>query len=111
MAITLRDSTAFTGFGQAQCCKVERGVGANTLRRVLAAASPLGCLARACQAEGCVLCRYRPWYRKKEAPSQLDIVWACREALHEASVFPIPRFAPALAENYEKPEIALPLAA
>jgi len=42
------------------------------------------------------LCRYRPWYRQKVAPSQLDVAEACREALHEAGIFPIPRFSPVL---------------
>ena len=45
------------------------------------------------------------------APSQLDVAEACREALHEAGIFPIPRFVPDLAENQEEPEYALPLAA
>jgi hypothetical protein len=63
------------------------------------------------QAQAIELGRYRPWYRQKCAPSQLDLVWACREALHEAGVFPIRRFTPALAENHEEPENALPLAA
>jgi hypothetical protein len=54
---------------------------------------------------------YRPWYRKKCAPSQLDIVWACREALHEAGVFAIPRFALDLAEIPQESENTLLLAA
>ena len=53
----------------------------------------------------------RPWYRHKQAPSQLDIVWAWREALQAAGVFPIPRFAPGLAEIQQEPENAVPLAA
>ena len=57
------------------------------------------------------LCRHRPWYTQKVAPSQLDVVWACRESLHEAGIFPIPRFTPDLGENHEEPEHALPLAA
>ena len=57
------------------------------------------------------LCRYRPWYRQKVAPSQLDVAEACREALHEAGIFPIPRFIPELAENQEELDIVLPLAA
>jgi hypothetical protein len=109
--ITLRDSNAFAGFGQEQCRKVERVVGANTLRLVLAAARTLWFVEQASRADTLDLQRYRPWYRQKCAPSQLDIVWACREALHEAGVFPIPRFTPDLAENQEKPEIVLPLAA
>jgi hypothetical protein len=57
------------------------------------------------------LCHYRPWYRQKVAPSQLDVVWACREALYDTGIVPIPRFIPDLAENQEEPEHALPLAA
>ena len=49
--------------------------------------------------------------KREFAPFALDVVWACREALHEAGIFPIPRFTPDLAENHAKPEIALPLAA
>lgn len=109
--ITIRDSYAFAGLGQDQCRKVKRIVGANTLRLVMVAARTLWFVEHAGQAEAFELCRYRPWYRQKCAPSQLDLVWACREALHEAGVFPIPRFAPDLAENHEEPEIALPLAA
>jgi len=63
------------------------------------------------RSPGVPLCRYRPWYRQKVAPSQLDVVWACREALYEAGIFPIPRFIPELAENDEEPEQALRLAA
>jgi hypothetical protein len=109
--ITIRDSNAFAGFGQEQCRKVERVVGANTLRLVLAAARTLWFVEQASRADTLDLQLYRPWYRKKCAPSQLDIVWACREALHEAGVFAIPRFAPDLAKNPKEPENTLPLAA
>lgn len=109
--ITIRDSSAFAGFGHEQCRKVERVVGANTLRLVLAAARTLWFVEQASRAETLDLQRYRPWYRHKEAPSQLDISWACREVLHEAGVFPIPRFAPDLARIHQEPENALPLAA
>ena len=109
--ITIRDSNAFTGLGQDQCRKVARVVGANTLRLVLAAARTLWFVEQASRADTLDLQRYRPWYRQKCAPSQLDVVWACREALHEAGVFPIPRFAPDLAEIHQEPENALPLAA
>jgi hypothetical protein len=108
--ITIRDSNAFAGFGQDQCRKVERVVGANTLRLVLAAARTLWFVAQAHQAGGLALDRHRPWYRKKGVPSQLDVVWACRAALYEAGIFPSPRFTPALAESHKEPENALPLA-
>ena len=109
--ITIRDTYAFDGFGQDQCRKLARVVGANTLRLVLAAARTLWFVEQTSRTVPLDLQRYRPWYRQKCAPSQLDVVWACREALHEAGVFPIPRFTPALAANQEEPENALPLAA
>ena len=73
--ITLRDSNAFTGFGQDQCRKYTRVVGANTLRLVLAAARTLWFVEQAHRLDTLALTRYRPWYRHKRAPSQLDIVW------------------------------------
>jgi hypothetical protein len=109
--ITLRDSYAFDGIGQDQYRKVERIVGANTLRLVLAAARTLWFLAHVRQTGGLPLTRYRPWYRQKCAPSQRDVVWACREALADAGVFPISHFGPAVAETPAEPENTLPLAA
>jgi hypothetical protein len=109
--IDIRDAGAFDGLGQDQCRKRQRILGANTFRLVLAAARTLWFIDQAERGTGVNLCRYRPWYRQKVAPSQLDVVWACREALHEAGIFPIPRFTPDQAENHEEPEHALPLAA
>jgi hypothetical protein len=109
--IAIRDSNALAGLGQDQCRKRQRILGANTLRLVLAAARTLWFIAHVDRGMGVPLCRYRPWYRQKVAPSQLDVAEACREALHEAGIFPIPRFIPDLAENQEEPEHALPLAA
>jgi DDE family transposase len=109
--ITIRDSNAFAGLGQDQCRKRQRIVGVNTLRLVLAAARTLWFIAHVDRGTGVPLGRYRPWYRQKVAPSQLDVAEACREALHEAGIFPIPRFTPELAENDEEPAQALPLAA
>jgi len=110
--ITIRESNALAGFGHDQCRKYERVVGANTLRLVLAAARTLWFVEQTGQRTADRdLTRYRPWYRHKVAPSQLDIVWTWREALHAAGVFPIPRFASGLAEIPQEPEKELPLAA
>jgi hypothetical protein len=111
VAMALRDSNAFDGLGQDQCRKRQRIMGANTLRLVMAAARTLWFIAQVDRGTGMPLCRDRPWYRQKMAPSQLDVAEACREALHEAGIFPIPRFIPDLAENQEEPENVLPLAA
>jgi hypothetical protein len=109
--ITIRDSNAFAGFGQDQCRKRERVVGANTLRLVLAATRTLWFVEHAARTPAFELGRYRPWYRHKVAPSQLDIVWTWREALLAAGVFPIPRFAHDLAAIQQESPNALPLAA
>jgi Transposase DDE domain len=109
--IVLRDSNAFAGFGQDQCRKRERVVGANTLRLVLAAARTLWFLEQLRPAAPLFLQRHRPWYRQKSAPSQLDILWIWREAVHTAGVVPIPRFTSGLAEIPQQPENVLPLAA
>jgi hypothetical protein len=109
--ITIRDSNAFAGFGHDQCRKRQRVVGANTLRLVLAAARTLWFVEHTARKPAIDLRRYRPWYRRKVAPSQLDIVWTWREALQAAGVCPIPRFAHDRAENQREAENALPLAA
>jgi transposase len=108
---TIRDSNTFAGFGQAQCRKRERVVGANTFRLVLTAARTLWFVEHTVRTPALELGRYRPWYHQKCAPSQLDIVWTWREALPTAKVFPIPRFTPGLAEIHRAPETAPPLAA
>ena len=109
--MAIRDANAFASVGQEQCRKRQRSVGANALRLVLAVARTLWLLDQVDRGTGVPLCRYRPWYRQQAAPSQRDVAEACREALHEAGIFPIPRFPPELAENDEEPEHALPLAA
>ncbi len=109
--IEIRDTNAFDGLGQDQCRKRQRLMGANTFRLVMAAARTLWFIDQIERCREFNLCRYRPWYRQKVAPSQLDVVWACRESLYEAGIFPIPRFAPDLGINHEEPEQALPLAA
>jgi hypothetical protein len=109
--IAIRDANAFAGVGQEQGRKRTHIIGANTLRLVLAAARTLWFIAHIDRGTAVPLCRYRPWYRQKAAPSQLDVAEACREAFSAAGIFPIPRFSPELAENPEEPEPALPLAA
>jgi hypothetical protein len=109
--ITIRDSNALTGFGQDQCRKRERVVGANTLRLVLAATRTLWFVETTARTTPLPLQRYRPWYRQKSVPSQLDIVWTWREALQTAGVFPMPRFAHDQAKIQQESDNALPLAA
>jgi hypothetical protein len=109
--ITIRDGNTFAGFGHDQCRKREHVMGANTLRLLLVAARTLWFVEHCARTPTLNLRRYRPWYRQKIAPSQLDIVWTWREALHAAGVFPILRFTGAPAEIQQESENDLPLAA
>jgi hypothetical protein len=88
---------------QDPCRKVERMVGAHTLRWLMAAARPLWCIVSSAPHADVALQRCRPWSRHQGAPSQLAVAWACRDGLQEAGIFPIPRFFTAVAEN--QPEI------
>jgi hypothetical protein len=49
-------------------------VDANTFRLAMAAARTLWFVEHTQRRGAIDLCRYRPWYRHKVAPSQLDIV-------------------------------------
>jgi hypothetical protein len=109
--IDIRDSQAFYGLGQDQCRKWRRIVGANAFRLAMAAARTLWFVEQTQRTGPIDLCRYRPWYRHKVAPSQLDIVWMCREALHAAGVSPIVRFLQGVDETHDAPENTMPLAA
>lgn len=109
--IDIRDAHAFYGIAQDQCRKLRHIIGANTFRLLMAAARTLWFIEQSERCGAIKLCRFRPWYRHKAAPSQLDVVWACREVLHEAGIFPIPRFSPDLVENQQALETTLPSAA
>jgi hypothetical protein len=107
VAIDMRDAHAFYGIAQDQCRKLKHIIGANTFRLLMAAARTLWFIEQSERCGTIKLCRFRPWYRHKVAPSQLDVVWACRETLHEAGIFPIPRFSPDLAKNQQGVDSAL----
>ena len=109
--IDIRDGHAYYGVAQDQCRKVARIVGVNTLRLLMAAARTLWFIDTSEQQPNVSLQRFRPWYRHKVAPSQGDVMWACREVLYEAGIFPIPRFFTAVAENQQEVDESKPIAA
>ncbi len=109
--MTMRDGHALYGLAQDQCRQLRPMIGANTCRVVMAAARTLWCIDQAEKAGSVHLRRFRPGYRQKVAPSQLDIAWACRECLHEAGIFPIPRFLPDLDKNQQGLDKPEPIAA
>lgn len=111
MEIDIRDGHAYYGVAQDQCRKVDRIVGVNTLRLLMAAARTLWFIDTSEQQPTVSLQRLRPWYRHKVAPTQCDVMWACREVLYEAGIFPIPRFFTAVAENQQEVDASKPIAA
>lgn len=102
--IDIRDGQAYYGLGQDQCRKRRRIIGANTFRLLMAAARTLWVVERTALIGPLDLRRYRPWYRKKVAPSQLDVLILCREALQAEGVSPIIRFDHGLDENRQLSE-------
>lgn len=109
--IDIRDGHAYYGVAQDQCRKFEHIVGANTFRLLLAAARTLWFIVTSEQQADVALQRFRPWYRHKVAPSQFDVMWACREVLQEAGIFPIPRVFTTVAENQQEVDTSKPSAA
>jgi hypothetical protein len=109
--LDLRDTHACEGLGQEQGRTWQRSIGVNPLRWVMAAARTRWCLTHVARGAAWHLGCDRPWYRQQVAPSQREVVWACRKALHQAGIFPISRCTSDRAENHEEPDSALPLAA
>jgi hypothetical protein len=111
VAMAIRTANAFDGLGPEPCRQWPRSSGAHTFRVGMAAARTRWFSGPVEYGTTFKLCRPRPWSRQTVAPSQLDVVWAGREALYDAGIVPIPRLTPDLAEHAEKPEIVLPLTA
>lgn len=109
--IDIRDANAYYGLGQDQCRKYERIVGINNFRMVMAAARTLWFINQVKQTSNFNLLRYRPWYRQKQYPTQLDVISACQEALYCQGISPTIRFIQDMNEIYENKEISLPPAA
>jgi hypothetical protein len=106
--IAIRDARGFDGLAQDQCRKRTHVLAANTCRLLLAAARTLWFMKQSEPHGAFDLTRLRPWYQQKVAPSQLDVVWACREALTEAGIVPIPRFCTAPGNFQPLPDQPLP---
>lgn len=90
--IDIRDANAFYGLGQDQCRKYERIVAVNNFRMFLAAVRSIWFIKQTENSEHVNLLRFRPWYRQKRYPTQLDVVSAYREALCYQGISPTLRF-------------------
>ena len=90
--IDIREANQFYGLAKDQCRVYRRIVGVNAFRFALASARTLWFLNQVADTNTPDLLRFRPWYQKKQAPTQLDISWAAQEALWAEGIRPIPRF-------------------
>jgi hypothetical protein len=111
MEMDIRDGHAYYGVAQDQCRKFTHIVGANTFRLLMAAARTLWFIVTSEQHADIALQWLRPWYRQKVAPSQADVACACREALYEVGIFPIPRFFTTVAKNQQEADTSKSIAA
>jgi hypothetical protein len=89
--IDIRDAYAYYGFGKDQCRNLDRIYGVNTFRLLMAACRTLWFI-QYFQKRPLALKNFRPWYRKKCHPTQLDIIAAAQEAFLLEGVSPVPRF-------------------
>ena len=92
--INIRDANAFYGFGQDQCQGYRCLVGVNTFRALLAACRLLWFIQQVEQQgeQPIDLVKKRPWYRKKQHPTQLDVQWMFNEILTAEGINPTPAF-------------------
>ncbi len=108
--IDIRDGYAYYGLGKDQCRKLDRIYGINTFKILMAACRSLWFIQQF-ENGHLDLKIYRPWYRKKTTPSQLDVISAAQEALYLERVFPVPRFFNDRSEIIRTPEKTRPKAA
>ncbi len=89
--IDIRDGYAYYGLGKDHCRRFDRIFGANSFRLLMATCRTLWFI-RQFENRTLALKKYRPWYRQKTNPSQLDVCTAAQEAFISEGISPIPRF-------------------
>lgn len=95
--IDIRDGYAYYGLGKDQCRNLDRIFGINSLRILLATCRTLWFM-RYFQDRPLNLKIFRPWYRQKQHPTQLDVIAAAQEAFFLEGISPVPRFLTPMAE-------------
>ena len=105
--ILIRTAKQRLGLGKDQCRRWQRIEGANAFRLFMAGAQNLFFAEQAAQNGREDLTRWRPWYGQKEAPSQQDVLWACRERLLRQGIIPTVGFEQGIGEVPRKEGEAL----
>lgn len=95
--IDIRDGYAYYGLGKDQCRNLDRIYGVNSFRILMATCRTLW-FVRYFEKRQLKLKKYRPWYRLKQHPTQLDVIAAAQEAFLLERVSPVPRFTPPMGE-------------
>ena len=97
--IDIRDGYAYYGLGKDQCRNLDRILGINTFRILMASCRTLWFI-KYFQHRQLDLKYLRPWYLKKQQPSQLDVFSATQEAFALQGISPVPRFFNGTTEIY-----------
>jgi hypothetical protein len=105
--ILIRTAKQRLGLGKDQCRRWQRIEGTNAFRLFMAGAQNLFFAEQAAQNGREDLTRWRPWYGQKEAPSQQDVLWACRERLLRQGIIPTVGFEQSIGEVPRKEGEAL----
>jgi len=89
--IDIRDAYAYYGLGKDQCRNLNCIYGVNSFRILMATCRTLWFI-RHFQYRQLNLINFRPWYRQKQHPTQLDVFSAAQEAFWQEGISPVPRF-------------------
>jgi hypothetical protein len=101
--IDIRDGYAYYGLGKDQCRNLDRIYGVNSFRILMATCRTLW-FVRYFKKRQLNLKQFRPWYRLKQHPTQLDVISAAQEAFVLEGVSPVPRFTPGTEEITQSQE-------
>lgn len=95
--IDIRDGYAYYGLGKDQCRNLDRIYGVNSFRILMATCRTLW-FVRYFESRQLKLRKFRPWYRLKQHPTQLDVISASQEAFLIEGISPVARFTPPMEE-------------
>lgn len=109
--IDIRDANGYYGIGMDRCRNLKRILSINSFRFLMAATRTLWFIDQMSSNEKPNWRRFRPWYRHKEKPSQLDVIMAYREALADAGIYPTIRLLPEMNVIHPQPDGTLHQAA
>ena len=105
--IDIRDANSYYGIGKDRCRNLKRILGVNSFRFLMASVRTLWFIQKMASNKTPNWRRFRPWYRHKEKPSQLDVMMVYHKALSYAGISPTIRFLQDMPEIYAEQDKTL----